>query len=92
MQRPIQQCVHGRESGRNDAAGDERDGSAYADPYVYIDPVFASAHPEYSFIFSEGVGNTLAQAAAPEPTTFSAIALSGACLFLFGRVMRSRRP
>jgi hypothetical protein len=60
-------------------------GTAFADPHVYIDPVFASAHPEYSIIFSEGAGNM--EAAAPEPGTFCLLSL----VFSFFAVAKSVR-
>jgi hypothetical protein len=43
--------------------------SAYADPYIFIDPAFAAAHPGYSLSFSAGVGNMLA-GAVPEPASW----------------------
>ncbi len=59
---------------------------AYADPYVYIDPTFASTHPQYSLAFSEGVGNAVTGSAAPEPATFVLTPMALASLaFLFRR-------
>lgn len=60
--------------------------SAYADPYITIDPDFAAAHPGYSLSFSDGVGNTLA-GAVPEPAGW-ALLLTG--FGIIGAALRRR--
>ena len=55
--------------------------NAYADPHVYIDPVFLAANPGYDLVLN--VGNSLAPATAtPEPSSllFAASALAGVAL------------
>ena len=47
--------------------------TAFADPYVYIDPAFLAANPEYSLTLN--VGNT--PASTPEPST---LLLASSCL------------
>lgn len=42
--------------------------TAFADPFIFIDPVFLSSNPGYSIIVSEGIGNI---AAVPEPATWA---------------------
>jgi len=41
--------------------------SAIADPFIEIDPTFASANPGYSLVFSSGVNNV---SSVPEPSSF----------------------
>ena len=58
--------------------------SAYADPYIFIDPAYLAAHPGLSLAFSAGAGNVPPAAAVPEPATwallFGGFALTGAAM------------
>lgn len=47
---------------------------AFADPYIFIDPLFLSSHPGYAMIVSEGIGNAPA-APIPEPDVVSLMLL-----------------
>ena len=60
--------------------------SAFADPYFFIDPVFLAAHPGYSLVFSQFVGNSL-PSDVPEPATWAMI-ITG--FSLVGTLSRSR--
>lgn len=51
---------------------DARSADASADPWIYVDPVFAGAS-RYSIVVSDGVGNGVA--AVPEPSTLALVAL-----------------
>ncbi len=44
--------------------------SAFADPYIYIDPAYLAAHPDATLEISEGVGNVAPVASVPEPATW----------------------
>jgi len=46
--------------------------SAFIDPVITIDPVFAASHPGYSLVVSDGVGNSLTSA-VPEPAEWELI-------------------
>jgi hypothetical protein len=46
--------------------------SSYFDPYFFIDPTFAEANPEYSLLFSSGIGNV---SPVPEPSTWAMMLL-----------------
>lgn len=46
--------------------------SAFIDPVITIDPVFAASHPGYSVVVSDGVGNSL-PSAVPEPAEWALI-------------------
>ncbi len=61
--------------------------TAYADPYIFIDPSYAAAHTDASLRISPGVGNSIAGATGvPEPGSWAMLA-SG-----FGLIgWRSRR-
>jgi hypothetical protein len=63
--------------------------TAYADPYITIDPVWLAAHPGYSLSFSAGIVNAGpgSPAALPEPASW-AMLLSG--FGLVGVAMRRR--
>ena len=61
--------------------------SAFADPYITIDPAFAAMHPGYSLTFSPGVGNSPA-GVVPEPAA-GALMLAG--LGLLGAALRRGR-
>lgn len=61
---------------------------AYADPYIYIDPVFLAAHPGYAVSVSTGIGNAPPVSAVPEPEVCSMLLLG---LGLIGSVSRRRR-
>lgn len=44
--------------------------SAFADPYIYIDPAYLAAHPDATLEISEGVGNVAPVTSVPEPATW----------------------
>jgi hypothetical protein len=71
----------------SNAVGQSSVTSAYADPYITIDPTWARAHPGYSLSFSAGAGDTSPAAGAPEPATW-AMTLVG--LGLVGGAFRHR--
>lgn len=61
--------------------------SAVADPYIYIDPSFLSAHPGFSLVFSDNITNApLASASVPEP---GSVWLLGFALLALVTVRRS---
>ena len=62
--------------------------TVYADPYIYIDPDFATANPGYSLDFGDA-GNALA-ASAPEPSGLW-FALAGAAAFALRSRTRAAR-
>lgn len=62
-------------------------GSAFADPYFSIDPIYAAAHPGLSLTFGAGVGNTPLGGAVPEPATW---AMLGIAFAVTGRRLRRR--
>jgi hypothetical protein len=57
-------------------------GTIFLDPYIYLDPAWAAANPEYSLTIEPGVGNV------PEPAT-ALLLLAGVGVLGLGR--RSRR-
>jgi len=62
--------------------------NVFIDPVFTIDPTFAAAHPEYSLVFSQGVGNGASDVGAvPEPAAWL-LMLSG--LGVVGSVLRRR--
>ena len=61
---------------------------AYADPYIYIDPAFLSAHSGYTVSVSTGIGNAPPVSAVPEPEAYAMLLLG---LGLLGSVSRHRR-
>ena len=64
------------------------DASAYADPYIAIDPTWLAANPGYSLSFSPGIVNAGPGSAAPEPAAW-ALMLTG--FGLVGGAMRGRQ-
>jgi hypothetical protein len=62
--------------------------TAYADPYIVIDPTWLAANPGYSLSFSPGIVNAGPGSAAPEPASW-ALMLSG--FGLVGGAMRRRQ-
>jgi hypothetical protein len=62
---------------------------AFATTSLYIDPGFATLHPEYSLAFSPGIGNTLVDSAAPEPASLG-LGFGGLAA-LAGLTVRKRR-
>jgi hypothetical protein len=61
--------------------------SAWADPYIFIDPTFAGGD-QFSLLISDGVGNT-ALSAVPEPSTWAMMILGFAGI---GFMAYRRRP
>jgi hypothetical protein len=66
------------------AVESEGTATAFADPYVYIDPAFLAAHPNYSLTLD--VGNT--PSGAPEPST---LLLASSCLLGLFTAIRKKR-
>ncbi len=65
---------------------------AFADPYIIIDPVYATIDPDYAtkvtLRFSEGVVNAAAPGVVPEPATWGLLIAGFAGI---GAAMRRRR-
>lgn len=61
---------------------------AFADPFLFIDPIFLASNPGYSVVVSPGIGNVAPVIAVPEPETY-AMLLSG--FGLLGFLTRRRR-
>ncbi len=66
-------------------SGDKGTASAFADPYIYVDPTYANA-ANYSVVVSQNIGNQPVQ--SPEPAS---IALSGAALLCVVYLYRRNR-
>jgi len=61
---------------------------AFIDPVFTIDPVFSATHPDYSLVFSDGVGNGAA-GGVPDPASW-VLMLGG--FGIVGASLRRRRP
>jgi hypothetical protein len=70
-----------------DTSGDDGAFSAYADPYIYIDPTFLASNPGYSVVVSAGIDNAPISA-VPEPC---ALAIFGVALVGIGMMRGQRR-
>ena len=65
------------------------DSSAFADPFISIDPAFLLTHPGYSLVLAAGIGNApLAPSAVPEPETYTMMLVG---LGILGFVARRRK-
>jgi hypothetical protein len=73
-----------------DTSGDDGAFSASADPYIYIDPAFLAANPEYYVVVSAGIDNAPLPA-VPEVSTWALMALGFAGLGLAGWRRRAER-
>ena len=55
-------------------------GTLMIDPYIYLDPLWSLAHPEYHLVIEAGIGNT-----APVPVPGTGLLLAPALLALYMR-------
>ena len=64
---------------------------AFADPYIFVEPAFAAAHPGYTVSVSPGIGNLPLVTSVPEPQTWATLLMGFGLLAAASRRKAKRR-